>query len=148
MTLLYHTKLITLLDIFVSEEFQDIINHPVHIIDDNNNLSPSAFIPFCEFGGNMSALGVKIEQFSVPVCNSFKALVLNNQLCYEVDLKKHFSKESLKAGLELGLILLVDYNIDRQINVIKNKNKDTTMASKFEVKYKPDIVDIFIEAIG
>ena len=130
------------------EDFQKIINHPVHIVDENYNLSPSAFIPFCEFGGNMSALGVKIEQFSVPVCNSFKALVLNNQLCYEVDLKKHFSKESLKAGLELGLILLVDYNIDRQINVIKNKNKDTTMASKFEVKYKPDIVDIFIEAIG
>ena len=54
-------------------EFQDIINHPVHIVDENNSLSPSAFIPFCEFGGDMSALGVKIDQFSVPVCNSFKA---------------------------------------------------------------------------
>ena len=42
--------------------FSDIIqkynNHPVHIIDMEGNLSPSAFIPFCEFGGNMSIMGI------------------------------------------------------------------------------------------
>ena len=33
----------------------------------------------------MSAMGVIIDQFNVPVCNKFKATILNDQLCYEVD---------------------------------------------------------------
>ena len=44
-----------------SEPFPDlkITNHPVHIKLKNNQQSPSAFIPFCEFGGTMSAVGIK-----------------------------------------------------------------------------------------
>ena len=33
-------------------------------------------------------MGVNIKQFDVPVCNSFKAKILNDQLCYEIDLNK------------------------------------------------------------
>merc|ERR1712073_18241 len=33
-----------------------ITNHPVHIFDEKGNLSPSAFIPFCQFGRNISTL--------------------------------------------------------------------------------------------
>ena len=42
-------------------------------------------MPFCEFGGNMSVMGVKIEQFDVPVCNSFKAKIIRDQLCFQFD---------------------------------------------------------------
>ena len=38
-------------------------NHPVHIIDEDEELSPTALIPFCTFGGNMSVMGAKIDQF-------------------------------------------------------------------------------------
>ena len=38
-----------------SENFQVIIKHPVHIVDDDGHLWPTALIPFCEFGGNLSA---------------------------------------------------------------------------------------------
>ena len=31
-------------------------NHPVHIIDADGNLSPSAFIPFCAWAGNMEVI--------------------------------------------------------------------------------------------
>ena len=61
-------------------------NHPVHIVTKNNVLSPSALIPFCDFGGNMSAMGVNIDQFDGPVCNSFQPRILNDQHCYEVNL--------------------------------------------------------------
>ena len=40
----------------------------------------------------MSSVGVKIDQFDVPVCNSFQAKILNDQLCYEVDLSKVSNK--------------------------------------------------------
>ena len=55
----------------------------------------------------MSSVGVKIDQFDVPVCNSFQAKILNAQLCYEVDLNwlshKHNIKRELKGpGGNLG----------------------------------------------
>ena len=68
------------------------------MINKDMQMSPSAFIPFCEFGGNMSSMGVTIDQFDVPVCNSFQAKVLNDQLCYEVDINKIFSKRTIKQG--------------------------------------------------
>ena len=96
-----------------SEYLHRISNHPVHIQDKKDDiLSPSAFIPFCEFGGKMEFLGTKIHQFDVPVCNNFKARILNDQLCYEIDLnvyKEYFSNDKFKKGLNL----LIDENKDR-----------------------------------
>ena len=89
-------------------------NHPVHIVDERGEVSPSAFIPFCEFGGDMSAVGVKIDQFDAPVCNSFKAKVLNDQLCYEVDPNLFIDRTNTLKYLKLGLVLVLDYNEDRQ----------------------------------
>ena len=97
----------------------DSVNHPVHIITEDEKLSETAFIPFCDFGGNMSAMGVMIDQFDVPVCNSFKAKVLNDQLCYEVDPNKYMNKTILSAEeynlrLKQGVTLYIDTNEDRQ----------------------------------
>ena len=134
----------------ITGDSQQIINHPVHIVDEKNSLSPSAFIPFCEFGGDMSALGVKIDQFSVPVCNSFKAKIQNNQLCYEVDLNEYFTKDLIKEGLEIGLVLLIDLNKDRQVKDLQNETvqSEFTFASKLKLKRKLEASSIFIEAIG
>ena len=90
-------------------------NHPPHIINEDGTLSPSAFIPFCEFGGNMSVMGVKIDQFNVPVCNSFKAIILNDQLCYEVDPNLFINWREAEDQIKFGLSLAVDLNEDRQM---------------------------------
>ena len=63
----------------------------------------------------MSAMGVKIEQFEVPVCNSFKAKLINHQLCYEVDLNEFSVKSNVAKELDLGFSFLMDYNEDRQV---------------------------------
>ena len=127
-----------------------MINHPVHIIDDLKNLSPSAFIPFCEFGGNLSAMGVKTDHFSIPVCNSFKAKIQNNQLCYEVDLNNYFTKDLIKEGLEIGLVLVIDLNKDRQVKDLQNEivQSEFTFASKLELQRKLEASSIIIETIG
>ena len=62
----------------------------------------------------MSTMGVKIDQFDVPVCNSFQAKIMNDQLCYEIDLNRFSNKDNIKNELELGFIFLMDYNEDRQ----------------------------------
>ena len=72
----------------------------------------------------MSAMGVNINLFDVPVCNSFKAKIMNDQLCYEVDLNKYSNKSNIKNELALGFTFLMDYNEDRQ--VIFHQNISTT----------------------
>ena len=74
----------------------------------------------------MSRVGIKLEQFNDPVCNSFQATIINDQLCYEVDLNR-FSNESNRAKeLELGFYFFMDYNEDRQVT------RQSTLAEEVE----------------
>ena len=77
-------------------------------------MSPSAFIPFCEFGGNMRAMGVRNEHFNITICNSFQAKIINDQLCYEVDLNRFSNNDDIEHELKVGFIFFMDYNEDRQ----------------------------------
>ena len=90
-----------------------VTNHPVHIIDQEGDFSPTALIPFCEFGGNMSVMGVKIDKLKYPVCNSFRPKILRDQLCYTVDPNEYKHKIDLKG--EVSLSLFIHYNEERQM---------------------------------
>ena len=134
-----------------SEPFPDlkITNHPVHIKLKNNQQSPSAFIPFCEFGGNMSAMGVKIDQFDIPVCSCFQARILNDQLCYEVDLNKYAKKDNIDKNLELGFNFLMDYNEDRQVSFHQDMEKKTFgLASNIIESDQSSHAFIYLNTIG
>ena len=87
-------------------------------------MSPSAFIPFCGFGRNISAMksnqGNFRQMHSLPICNIFQAKILNDQLCYEVDLDKYKDKDNTEKDLKSGLVFLYDYNEDRQVTLIEH----------------------------
>ena len=83
------------------------------MVDENKNLYPTSLIPFCAFGGNESAMGIKIPQVEVPVCNSFKAKIFNDQLCYTVDPNEY--KKKLAKQDDLSLELILNYNEDREV---------------------------------
>ena len=113
-------------------------------------MSPSAFIPFCEFGGNMSAVGVQIEEFNVPVCNTFQAKILNDQLCYEVDLNSYTDKHNIDKQLKLGFNFIMDYNEDRQIT-FENDNhveEDKNLASKVAESNDNMHAFIYLSTVG
>ena len=110
----------------LSSEVSKITLHPVHIIDEDGKLSPSALIPICEFGGNMSIMGQKINQFELPVCKSFKPKILNDQVCYEVDVNRFKDHVSVK-NFNKGLTFLVDTNEDRQYPTTAKSNKSGFM---------------------
>ena len=59
-------------------------------------------------------MGREINGFDDPVCDSFKAKIRNDQLCYEVDLEKFKDKKKVQEQLKKGLVLLLDYNLERQ----------------------------------
>ena len=83
---------------------------------EEDSLVRTAMIPFCEFGGDMSIMGVNISHFDVPVCNSFTPVILNDQLCYEINPNKFISPSSPSHAFDQGLQFYIDTNEDRQTN--------------------------------
>ena len=94
------------------------VQQVAHISKDEDSLIRTAMIPFCEFGGNVSVMGVKIDQFDVPVCNSFRPKLVMDQLCYQVDPNEY--KDEIDLGGDLSLTLLIHYNEDRQMEDANN----------------------------
>ena len=76
-------------------------------------MSPTALIPFCSFSGNFSAMGVKIDQFEIPVCKSFIPKISRGQICYTVD-PNQFRAKLDSNSKPLFLSLFIDYNEDRE----------------------------------
>ena len=97
---------------------KEISNHPVHIINVNGELNPSAFIPFCRVGDHV--LGETIRNFSQPVCNVFKPKVFEGQLCYSINWDLLDPQPMIGSGPSNGLTLLLDYNEERSIGTIYN----------------------------
>ena len=64
----------------------------------------------------------RIEHLQLPVCNSFQAKILNDQLCYEVDLND-FS-ENKKHELQSGFVFIMDYNEDKQVQNDKDGHQN------------------------
>ena len=77
-------------------------NHPAHIIDEEGNLSSSAFIPFCAFAGDMSVVGSPVEGFSLPVCTIFHPRDVGGQLCFSTNLSSIENLPSLDQGSNKG----------------------------------------------
>ena len=126
------------------------MNHPVHIITEDDQMSPSSFIPYCEFGGDTSAVGVKIDNFDFPVCKSFQAKVLNDQLCYEVDLNRFTNPNNKERELKLGFNFIMDFNEDRQVTFDKDlfKWNETGWANNIAESNSMQNALIYLNTIG
>ena len=122
-------------------------NHPVHIFDENGSLSPTALIPFCSFGGDMRIMGTKSEQYDVPVCNSFKPLIRNDQLCYQIDIEDFKDTKNIENQLKEGLVLILDYNNERQMPKIITGNK-TEEKRFYLLSENQNSVQIHLETIS
>ena len=79
-------------------------------------------IPFCEFGGNMSVMGIKVGNFQIPFCTGFEEKIINDKLCYTIDLNKKRRKEQVD---DLTLRLFISYNEDRQLDTLIDLKKDS-----------------------
>ena len=98
----------------------------------------------------MLSMGVKIEQFEFPVCNSFQPKILNDQLCYEVDLKRIAKKRNIASQLKLGLNFIMDYNEDQQYTLKESIVGEATLANRASasVNSQQHHASIFINTIG
>ena len=98
----------------------------------------------------MSAMGTKIDEFDVPVCTSFQAKVLNDQLCYEVDLNKLSNKNNLNRELKTGFTFIMDYNEDRQVTFNHNfsRGEDLSLTGNVVESDKDQHAVIYLNTVG
>ena len=128
------------------------MNHPVHIQDNNLNLSPSAFIPFCSFEGSPDLLGKELWKFSIPVCTSFENRILDEQLCYQIDVNRVIN-ETTASGLQKGgLSLLVDANAEYDLTSLWSKTIEEEIFDDFTEEFfkaeESEMIMIHIETIS
>ena len=121
-------------------EMQRLSSHPVHLVDYDGNLNPTALVPFCSVSDDYSAIGVKIDQMDVPVCNSFRPKIVRDQLCYSVDLNQIKHKISFKKMTDFSFF--IDYNKEREL-----LDSDNEIES-IDKEIKNDGNGIIIETIG
>ena len=88
-------------------------------------------------------MGTEINGFNSPVCDSFEAKIRNDQLCYEIDLEKYKDTNKIKEHLKSGLVLLLDYNLERQSEMYDPKK---VIKSGSEENEKD--VQIYLETIS
>ena len=106
------------------DEIQRYSTHPVHILNESDNLNPSAFIPFCAFDGDMTVLSQMRENLSFPLCSAFQPRVLDGQVCYFVDLNTAMGDRTVRQGPAHGLTLFVDYNEERMVGRVTNEQEE------------------------
>ena len=127
---------------------QQVSNHPVHIMNKDGKTSPTALIPFCSFGNHLT--GVKAHGFNVPICNIFEPKVLYDQLCYETDLEKLRDKKdhkNLLNQLKVGLVLLLDYNEETNVD-LKNDSKKEFNEKQIFYEDIDNPTSIFLDTIS
>ena len=121
-----------------------IANHPVHIVDEDNNFLPSSLIPFCWLGNNMEQ-SKHNEKLDVKVCSSFKAKLRNDQVCYEMDPNELLNGSSAN---NIVLYLLIDENKDRQ----KSKTSNNVTVTEKETFMLDDVEQegsvVYLNTIG
>ena len=117
-------------------------NHPPHMKG-----SPSAFIQFCEYNGNM---GQYIENFDFPVCNKFRPSLLYGEICNLLDIN---GIQSINANEQPSIEFLLDYNEDRQYNKL-SVNSDIHQTNSKNIKdvaennAKQNEAMLYIETLG
>ena len=93
------------------------MSHPPHLTSSWS----SAFIPFCAYKTdlNISKNSLVLGNTNFPICSAFIPTVLEGQLCYKLKLNQ-FSGQ----GKRNELMLLLDYNEDRNLQLSSNKKDD------------------------
>ena len=88
----------------------------------------------------MEIMGRQMIGFKDPVCDSFKSKIRNDQLCYEVDLEKFKNENKIKEQIKSGLVLLLDYNLERQSEIYNPKKLNKVGSDENDVHIHLDTI--------
>jgi hypothetical protein len=96
-------------------------------------------------------MGKRVSKFDLPVCDKFRPVILEGQLCYQVDVNQFMNQIDRKNLMSHGLVFMMDYNSNR-MGPHKNTQWEKDMIyDVFDVEENKDSKDdaiIYIETIG
>ena len=84
---------------------------PPHLVDSQEQLTPSALIPFCAYDGDMNITGQYVPGLDFPICNKFRPSLLDGQLCYTLDMKDVLKDKVTRPGRGFGLTLAIEQKV-------------------------------------
>lgn len=76
------------------------------------------------FGANMSVLSQDIEGEKFPLCNKFTPIMLDGQLCYQLNVSEHTAMKT-SSGRKKGLTIILDNNFERSVGVPYTQPKES-----------------------
>ena len=85
----------------------------------------------------MSLLGRKAKGFQDPVCSAFTRKIVNNQLCYEIDLNRFRDQVNWEESLQSGLSLVIDTNDEYDVRKLMTENRN--------IKTEEDVLDSYFK---
>ena len=81
-----------------------------------------ALIPFCSYKSDLSSVGHFIDNLSMPICDAFKPIAINGQLCYSMS----FDPGKIGRGKDQGVGLILDPTAGQVISgTSQGKAKDS-----------------------
>ena len=93
----------------------------------------SAFIPFCAFKSDLNVSNNPISLLHYPLCSAFHPIMLDGQLCYHLKLNKTSGQ-----GKKNQLMLLLDYNEDRSLQISALQKEDSQSTSTMNLEANDD----------
>ena len=109
---------------------------PPHLVDSQEQLTPSALIPFCAYDGDMNITGQYVTGLDFPICNKFKPTILNGQLCYQIDMKDILKEKVTRPGRGFGLTLAIEQKartLEQSSNVFKASLQQGRLYTKIDI---------------
>ena len=91
----------------------------------------SAFIPFCAYKSDLNFSinpMSSVNYLNYPTCSSFLPIMSDGQLCYQLRLN-----EPSGQGKKNELMLLLDYNEDRSLQMATPQEKESWSPSKMNL---------------
>ena len=116
--------------------------HPPHLIDSGGSPTPAALIPFCAYQTNMTLLGQTRPDLPFIICSKFQTTILEGQLCYSLNIST-LSRVESQAGLEYGLLLMLDPGQQEQIKIDESEHQNHSMVTSLNLKALGDNVPSF-----
>ena len=96
--------------------------HPPHLAE--NELIPTALIPFCSFSGSMNITGRAISGLDIPACSKFREDTVDDQLCYTFHVNTIMTGPS-QPGKGKGIVFAVDKGLSIRALEPSSSNDDS-----------------------
>ena len=124
--------------------------NPPHLMDSTGQPSPGALIPFCAYNQAMGTLGKNLSGLTFPVCDQFRPVIKNGQVCYALDMNNlgPMEKGKTKRDKEFGISLVINMEMSSKENFFMpkefktNKNTERSQSVTIHLSLLQEFTDV------